>query len=162
MKTKQRLLLSGLFLLGGMNCGVFAQNGPVSAGGDATGSGGGVSYSIGQTDYIYSTGSGGTANQGLQQPYEIFVSTGIDEKNITLDFKVYPNPTADNLTLTVSNRETKNLKYTLYGLDGKLIYEEVISRELTTISMAELAQGLYIVSVYDNNKTIKSFNVIKK
>lgn len=161
MKTKQ-LLISGLILIGGMKGGLFAQTGPVAAGGDASGAGGNVSYSIGQTDYIYATGSGGSANQGLQQPYEIFVSTGVDEKNISLDFKVYPNPTADNLTLKVTNRDTKNLKYTLYGIDGKLIYEEVISQELTAIPTGELAQGLYIVSVYDNNKTIKSFNVIKK
>ena len=161
MKTKQ-LLISGLILMGGINGGLFAQSGPDAAGGDATGAGGKVSYSIGQTDYIYATGSGGSVNQGLQQPYKIFVSTGIEEKNISLDFKVYPNPTVDNLTLTVSNRDTKNLKYTLYSLEGKLIHEEMISQESTTISMAELAQGLYIVSVYDKNKTIKSFNVIKK
>lgn len=48
---------------------LFSQSGSVSAGGEAVGSGGSMSFSIGQVDYNTITGAG-TLAQGLQQPYE--------------------------------------------------------------------------------------------
>ena len=56
------------------NTNSFAQKNTISAGGLATGAGGTVSYSIGQIDYISATGTGGTANQGLQQPLRVNVN----------------------------------------------------------------------------------------
>ena len=54
--------------------GVVAQQGSVSSGlGMLTDAGGSVSYSIGQAVYTEATGAGGTINQGIQQPYEIYV-----------------------------------------------------------------------------------------
>ena len=43
-----------------------------ASGGNATGSGGSISYTIGQIDYIEASGVGGSVNQGIQQAYEIF------------------------------------------------------------------------------------------
>ncbi|HRH68316.1 MAG TPA: hypothetical protein PLB89_02300 [Flavobacteriales bacterium] len=43
-----------------------AQRNTVSAGGEAMGSGGTVSFSVGQLDYITASGSGGSAQQGVQ------------------------------------------------------------------------------------------------
>ncbi len=46
-----------------------AQNSVVSGGGEATGSGGTMSFSIGQIDYIEAKGTGGTMSQGVQQQF---------------------------------------------------------------------------------------------
>jgi hypothetical protein len=43
---------------------------PPQAGGEATGSGGSVSYSVGQVVYTTNTGINGSVAQGVQQPYE--------------------------------------------------------------------------------------------
>ena len=61
---------------------IFAQKNTVASGSVAIGAGGTVSYSIGQTDFIAATGGGGRITQGVQQPYEIFVVTGIEKKDI--------------------------------------------------------------------------------
>jgi hypothetical protein len=45
-----------------------AQQGNVAAGGDATGTGGTMSYSIGQTDYLMYSSTQGSLSLGLQQP----------------------------------------------------------------------------------------------
>jgi len=49
---------------------VHAQEVIDAAGGEATGSGGTVSYSLGQVVYTFNSGAGGRENQGVQQPVD--------------------------------------------------------------------------------------------
>jgi len=49
--------------------GAFAQQGTVAAGGEATGTGGSMSYSIGQVDYLMYSSSHGSLSLGLQQSW---------------------------------------------------------------------------------------------
>lgn len=56
------------FLLLGMGMALQAQQATTAAGGDAIGSGGSISYSIGQVLYISNTGDSGKINEGVQQP----------------------------------------------------------------------------------------------
>ena len=58
---------------------LLAQNAVPSAGGNASGSGGSVSYTVGQTVYTAVAGSSGMIIQGCQQPYEAVVLTGLPE-----------------------------------------------------------------------------------
>jgi hypothetical protein len=48
---------------------IYAQQAVVPAGGEGTGLGGTISFSIGQIDFISATGAGGTAQQGVQQSH---------------------------------------------------------------------------------------------
>ena len=48
---------------------VNAQQGNVSAGGSISGTGGSMSYSVGQTDYLHYTSEAGSISFGLQQPW---------------------------------------------------------------------------------------------
>src|SRR5687767_5435176 len=98
VKHKPLLLSVGFLLFGSVY--MFAQQNTDAAGGNATGSGGSVSYSVGQIDYNYQTGSNGNLNQGLQQPYEIFIS-GVDDPAIQLGLSVYPNPSTNVLYLKI-------------------------------------------------------------
>ncbi len=66
MACKRLFIIPGITIL----CfSVFAQQGNVSAGGDATGAGGSMSYSIGQADFLSYTASAGIATLGLQQSW---------------------------------------------------------------------------------------------
>lgn len=65
---KRIILLLGCCLLGWGTTTLIAQQGNVAAGGVATGTGGSVSYSIGQVDYLSAFGTNGAINQGLQHP----------------------------------------------------------------------------------------------
>lgn len=68
MKHVKTLLIAGiLFCLPAMN--LIAQQGNVAAGGDATGTGGSMSYSIGQVDYLVYTSEQGSLSLGLQQSW---------------------------------------------------------------------------------------------
>jgi len=158
--TNIKKLLSGAFLFLGIAT-LSAQQGTVAAGGDASGAGGSASYSIGQVDYITANGTGGTITQGLQQPFEIYVITGLDTKNIDLSASVYPNPTAEQVTLTIKDLSTSGMLYTLSDAQGKLISSDKLSGSETAISMITLSKGIYFVKVLDSNKEIKIFKIIK-
>jgi len=69
MKSKSFLLLIGLVANCLISTKAMAQKNTVAAGGDATGVGGTVSYSIGQINYTTVTSAGGSVSQGLQQVY---------------------------------------------------------------------------------------------
>ena len=91
MKNRKKLLIA--FCLFGFGTAVQAQTAISAAGGDATGTGGSVSYSVGQLTYITNTGTNGSVSEGVQQPYEI-LTIGMDEaKGISLAYSVHPNPT---------------------------------------------------------------------
>jgi hypothetical protein len=147
------------FLLGiGM---VAAQESPVATGGDASGAGGSSSYSVGQIVYTTNAGSNGSVAQGVQQPYEISVTTGIDVKTIQLEMLVYPNPTTDYLTLKIENIEVSTLNFQLYDVQGKIIENNQILDNTTTIKMLQQSKGIYFLKVANNNVVIKTFKIIK-
>jgi len=137
-----------------------AQQAVLTAGGDANGSGGSTSYSIGQTVYLTKTGPNSSIAEGVQQPYEISVSLGVDETTIQLQMSVYPNPATSFLTLKVE--EIKGLSYQLYDEPGRIIKKEKIRKNTTRIHLDKLASATYFLSVQNKYKTIKIFKIIKK
>lgn len=76
MKYK-KMKLSAIIILAMALTELKAQEAIPASGGNATGSGGSVSYSVGQVEYSSNTGSGGSVAAGVQQPYEISVVTGL-------------------------------------------------------------------------------------
>ena len=80
MKHK-KTIVSISFLLLGIIGGLHAQESPTAAGGEATGTGGTSSYSVGQVVYTTATGTNGSLAQGVQQPYEISVTNSIKLKH---------------------------------------------------------------------------------
>lgn len=140
---------------------ISAQEGTVASGGDATGSGGSVSYSIGQINYVSATNAGDQVNQGIQQAFEIFAYTGIEENTIDLNYSAYPNPTNGNLNLKVDRADYASLKYMLSSIDGRSLAQDVVMDKNTTISMQGFASGTYILTIIQGSKKIKSYNIIK-
>jgi len=161
MKKKQ-LKLSALLLLGLGLTGLQAQESINATGGNASGSVGSASYSVGQIVYTTNTGTNGSVAQGVQQPYEISVVTAIEEaKGINLSVTAYPNPTTDYLTLSISEFEISNLTYQLYDISGKLLQSEKITGNQTNIVMSNLVPANYFVKVIAGNQLIKEFKIIK-
>jgi hypothetical protein len=158
----KRLKLSAVLLLGLGLTGLQAQESVNATGGDALGSGGSVSYSVGQVAYQTHTRTSGSVAQGVQQPFEISVVTGIEEaKGINLSVSAYPNPTTDYLTLSISGFEISNLTYQLYDISGKLLQSEKITGNQTNIVMSNLVPANYFVKVIAGNQLIKEFKIIK-
>jgi hypothetical protein len=133
-----------------------------ASGGNATGSGGSVSYTVGQTAYNTYSGSGGSIVQGVQIPYEITVLTSANpSKNVNLNYSVYPNPTVDFLTLKIESENIKNFSASIFNLKGELLQSVTIEGRETKIDMLNYAPALYFLKVTENNKEVKTFKIIK-
>lgn len=140
----------------------YAQDATSAAGGNSTGTGGSVSYTLGQLAYQSHTSTNGTILEGIQLPFEISVITSIEEAfGVTLIISAYPNPVSDHLTLTVNNNNFSNLTYHLFDIDGKLLHTEKIISNQTSINMNNLASSIYLIKVMQNNKEVKTFKISK-
>lgn len=160
MNKKQIIL--GATLVCALDLFTFAQKNSVSAGGEATGSGGKASFSIGQIDYKAATGSGGTITQGVQQPFEITSTTDVADFKINLESTIYPNPVLDALTLTIPEASSKQLQYIVVGLDGKVIDSGSVITDKTNINLGNVSSGVYFLSIRNTDqKEVKSFKIIK-
>jgi hypothetical protein len=159
----KRLKLCAVLLLGLGLKGIQAQESVNATGGNASGSGGTVNYSVGQVVYQTNSGTSGSIAEGVQQPCEIYVVTAIeDAKNISLSVLAYPNPATDYLTLEVRDVELSNLHFQLFNINGKLLQTGMVTGNPTYIVMSSLAQGTYLVKVIQGYKEVKTFKVIKK
>jgi hypothetical protein len=131
------------------------------AGGDASGVGGTVAYSVGQVIYEEYTGSSGSETQGVQQPYEISEVLDTDLFQLDINLVAYPNPTSDFLTLNVGESELAYLNFQLYDLSGKLIESRKIVNTRETIGMQNLQNDIYILKITKKDKEIKTYKIIK-
>ena len=131
-----------------------------ATGGDASGSGGTVAYSVGQIAYTTSTGTTGSLAQGVEQAYEIY-SVGIKETALNISLSVFPNPTSDFLTLKVQDYNNEALSYNLLDEQGKLVLNEQIITQDTQVAMSTLARGAYFINIVQANKKIQTFKIIK-
>ena len=162
MKHK-RLHLCAVLLLGLGLTGVQAQESVNTAGGSASGNGGSASYSVGQVVYQTPTGTNGSVAEGVQQPYEISVVSAIEEATgITLSVSAYPNPTNDNLLLSIDELDLSNLSYQLYDISGKVLQNKRITSDQTSIVMGDLMPATYFLKVTQDNKEVKTFKIIKQ
>ena len=158
MKIK-KLLIATLLLVAFQTQ---AQEAVATAGGDASGTNGNVSYTVGQVVYTTNTGTTGSVAQGVQQPFEIQTVLGADNFNINLQLAVYPNPTTNWLQLEVRNTDFSNLSYQLFDLNGRMILNEKITAETSSIQMERLPAAIFLLKVVSNNKEVKTFKIIKK
>jgi hypothetical protein len=161
MKNK-KLKFSIVFVLVLVLTVLHAQEAIPVSGGNALGSGGSISYSIGQVVYSANSGTNGSAAQGVQQPYEISVVTlNAEARWISLACSVYPNPATDYLTLKVDNYDGNELLYQLYDNAGNLIEAKSMDSNQTSIPMYHLAPATYFLKVVANAAEVKTFKIIK-
>ncbi len=139
----------------------YGQSGTVTAGGNAAGSGGTISYSIGQTDYSSSSSAEGTVSQGLQQPYEISEVTSANQPSLDISVSLHPNPVKDYLYLIIPDKHWQYLEITLFDIIGRPILHEKLAGQTTILDMNEFIPGAYFLIIENEKKQIKSFKIIK-
>ena len=138
-----------------------AQSAVLAAGTNASGGNGSVSYSVGQTAYLYK-GSNSQIMEGVQQAYEIS-TLSTDETTVTEDgIFLYPNPFKDYLYLDFTVNNYKNSEYQLFDAQGKLIKNDKIIQSKSEFNFSSLPSAMYIIRINQEGKNIKTFKIIKK
>ena len=127
----------------------------------ATGSGGKVSYTIGQLVYTNPTTAAGSLNQGIQQSIEFVTLSNPELTAVTLKAVTYPNPTTDFIILALKDANLTGVSYTMYDLLGRFVNKGTVTTFETKIGMKSLPIGEYILRVQQNNQALKTFKIIK-
>ena len=121
-----------------------------------------VSYSIGEVYYNTTTTLSSVITQGIQQPYEIYLISGIgNEKDVQL-ITAFPNPTSSTIKIVTQDIKIDGLNYKLYDLLGKEILSGDITSNQTELDLNNLMPAVYFIKVFRYNSTIKYFKIIKK
>ena len=149
-KTTLSILFCSVTFLG------LSQQNTLTSGGNANGTNGSVSYSVGQIDYSNAQGANGSINQGVQQVYEFHVGVG---EELTMDVALFPNPTNEFVILQFENF-TNTLKYTLSDMSGKIVAKDNIEAEEIQIDMRQHAAGSYNLTI-SNDKNHQTIKIIK-
>lgn len=100
-----------------------------------------------------------------QRVYEVSIAGGtssIDE--VTADqLLIYPNPTADQLNLVLSEQRMEgDLNYVICNSVGAVVSRGTILDTRTTINVESLTTGFYFIQILQNNNLIFNQKIIKK
>lgn len=93
-------------------------------------------------------------NSILCQPYYM---VGIDENNIINSINIYPNPTKNITTISLSKIES-NVFYRLIDISGREVFNEKIANtDNFDVNLSKLSNGIYILhlTTNDQNSVIK-------
>jgi hypothetical protein len=160
---KPRFLRNIVFLQILFGCGFsYSQNAVMSTCGNASGTGGSSSYSIGQVAFITKTGNTGIITEGVQQPCEILFMQGINDPGITLESSVSPNPASEFIRLTIRNHELRTISCQITDMKGVLLQSTRITGEETIIPVDRLSPAPYLLTISENDYPVTVYKIIKK
>ncbi len=156
---KKTLLLLLLFTLPLL---LLARQGFLSSGGDASDTGGSLSFSAGEAFHQVDAYGDGSLSEGMQEPHEIIiVSISGEAEDIDLLLLAYPNPVRNMLILNAENAQRDDLHYQLLDFSGRILKRAAIQDAETFISMRAFDPGLYLLNISSTNQTLKTFNILK-
>ena len=136
---------------------LFGQEVIATQGETFTNGSGSVSYTIGET--VIHTGTNGPEDitQGFHQTNWNFL--GVEDHMPELIVKVYPNPVQHELK--VETADYNGVLYSMLDGAGRIVRSGELNSAETAIETSNLAPGKYILSLSDQNQTLKTFNLIK-
>ncbi|MFM2207810.1 MAG: hypothetical protein RL213_1785 [Bacteroidota bacterium] len=136
------------------------QQATTTSGGNASGQGGTVSYTVGEVAASFSSGSNGQVAAGVQQPY-LIQSVGIRPLPNHFLTDVYPNPTTSDLTLTVSDFQSNRLSCKVIDALGQTVLNRELEGPQTLLQTGHLPASVYYVQVLEGDRIVRSFRVVK-
>ena len=85
-------------------------------------------------------------------------NTGIDEETAAA-ISVFPNPCQNTLQVQCP---LQNAQLLLYDMYGKMVLAVPADKEVTSLDMSQLAAGLYLLKVSQDNHVVKSVKVVRQ
>ena len=107
----------------------------------------GSTVSISSNGSIVSIGGEGNDKNGYGAGHvRIYTNPtiGINERNNNIKFSLYPNPTTGKITIECEKME----RVEVLDITGKVLYEQLVSRDAADIDISAFSKGVYFVKVY--------------
>lgn len=157
MLNEMKKIISILYIIVSLNV-CYSQEVISTQGDHFSNSTGSVSYTIGEV--ITNTVSNGTNDitQGFHQSK--WKLTGILDFASDIEVLVYPNPMEQ--VLNIKTLTFDGIHFELYDAQGKLIKQDHLIAEQTSINVEQLAPGSYSLNLLSESNPIKVFKLIKQ
>lgn len=139
----------------------YAQETTATAGGNASGESGSISYTVGQVAYVSTESNSGSVSVGVQQAYVITENTGFSTASASVNCSVFPNPASDYLVIETDVFEKSATEYFLYNLNGQVIKRGSINSTETTVDLSNQTPAVYFIRLKTNQGFIKEFKIVK-
>ncbi|HEX7414534.1 MAG TPA: choice-of-anchor tandem repeat GloVer-containing protein [Bacteroidia bacterium] len=107
---------------------------------------------------LYGMTVGGGAN-GAGALFKYGGAAGIEKFNINNEISIYPNPTKDVLNVECLMLNGTN-QITISDILGNAIYHSTLNTQHSTISVSDLAEGIYNISISSNEGVVNKRVVI--
>ncbi len=85
-------------------------------------------------------------------------ASGIHEIKSEIDYTFFPNPVKDNIRIVSSNEA--DFTFSINDLSGKKICSGITSEKSILVSMEDIPNGIYLISITDRNGIIKTKKII--
>lgn len=88
----------------------------------------------------------------------VSVIEGNDESSFTSQFKIYPNPVNEYLSIKSNNKDFLNYKFQIYNSCGEIVKNQsrfsANKNETTIINLSNLSEGIYFIKLIDGNQIL--------
>jgi len=158
---KQLLTFAAFALLGALKAQTLMPQVVSSSGGSGQNAQGSLDWTIGEPVTATVSDGNSTLTQGFQQP-TLSLVTAQNENNPSVNMLVYPNPTADFVTLKFDNVNESQFNYKIFDIAGKLVNEGRATSANPNISFLGLASGTYTISLINQNAKTQNISIIKQ
>lgn len=102
----------------------------------------------------------GTDSASYDFNVTVVIPVGIEENNASLFIVVYPNPTADVVTVQCDNDQAQMVQ--VYDIYGKLIKTQEVEGKFTQVDLSKCANGMYFLRIGNGSEILGSAKVIKR
>lgn len=133
----------------------------IGGGGNGSGPGGLVSFSIGQLLVGSVYGPTGSVDFGIVSAFEIYIITPVVEKQLSAQIRAFPNPFSGELNLDVHSLENKSMEYFLVDSAGRVASRDKLRAANTQIDLNHLAPGVYFLRIQSQEQLLKTIKIIK-
>lgn len=158
---KHLLTIAAFALIGAVRAQTVMPQVVSSSGGSGQNAQGSLDWTIGEPVTSTVTDGTSTLTQGFQQP-TLLIATAQTDLNELTQLVVYPNPTADYVTLKLNKYDNNQYTYKVHDISGKIVLEGKASTNNANVSFHGLASGQYTLSLIDNQLKSQNISIIKQ
>lgn len=98
-------------------------------------------------------------SQGVLQIILTEIISEVEEPMQNL-FEVYPNPTADIVSINIKDASRK-YNYKLFDLNGGLLQQAVLSNQKSSLNVEHLPKGTYLLNILKDGEAYQNLKLIK-
>jgi len=120
-----------------------------------------LDWTIGEVVISAATTSDYALTQGFQQP-GVSISSVSEPLTAEFDVRVFPNPFMQGITIQSATHASGPLQLVLTDVSGKVIVQDTLYGGKGEYDLAELASGVYVLRLQQNEGEWRTFRLIKQ